>query len=141
MSWEDTHGAPWATYRSGSGVAARIQAHQFGAIAFGFGPLVFALDAWLRNVRVLRRSHGLFDGFLTMKHSDNGTKVCHPIPVHAIRLRELCKTVALSRSSVYLLLQRDPTFPSGFFVTKRARCWFLADVLAWLHARSADSAT
>jgi len=71
-----------------------------------------------------------------IRHTESSVSEAAKMPTHAIRIKELCKTVALSRSSVYLLLRRDPSFPRGFRLSKRARAWLLSDVLAWLHARS-----
>jgi len=54
----------------------------------------------------------------------------------AVRLRELCQMVGLSRSSVYNLMRSDASFPRGFLVSTRARAFFVKDVLKWLESRS-----
>lgn len=69
----------------------------------------------------------------TINDRDQGDR---PIPTHALRLRELCKMIGVSRSTVYNLLDKDASFPQGFYPSERTRAWLAVDVLAWIEARS-----
>lgn len=63
----------------------------------------------------------------------------YSLSAHAVRLRELCDMVGLSRSTVYALLRDDPTFPRGFYPSVRARAWLASDVIAWRETRIAQA--
>ena len=54
----------------------------------------------------------------------------------AMRLPEVMRTCALSRSSIYALIAQGE-FPAGFLVGPNARAWLLSEVQAWIAARVA----
>jgi len=59
---------------------------------------------------------------------------------HAVRLRELCAMIGVSRSTAYTLLRDDESFPRGFYPSARVRAWRVCDVLDWIEARSSQAA-
>ena len=55
----------------------------------------------------------------------------------ALRIQEVCKTIGLSRSSVYGKLnprsvQYDPRFPKQFKIGAKAVAWSKVDIMNWL---------
>lgn len=62
----------------------------------------------------------------------------------ALRIQEVCKTIGLSRSSVYGKLnprsvQYDKNFPKPFKIGAKAIAWSKVDIMNWLaKARSAS---
>lgn len=63
------------------------------------------------------------------------------LTLHAVRMRELCEMLGVSRSTAYSLLRNDPLMPKGFLVSPRARVWMVGDVIAFLEARSGKAVT
>ena len=54
-----------------------------------------------------------------------------------LRLADVCRTLALGRSTVYSLLNSDPSFPSPVRLTARAIRWRRVDVVEWAESRPA----
>ena len=52
-----------------------------------------------------------------------------------LRLADVCQSLGVSKSTVYQLLDTDPTFPSPVQVTARAVRWRRADVEEWARSR------
>lgn len=52
-----------------------------------------------------------------------------------IRLPEVIKAIGLSRSSVYLLIKNDPTFPQPFKLGLRAMGFSADEIDYWLTQR------
>lgn len=93
--------------------------------------------AWICSVQAVSGANREFE---MKRNLDTPIELGGNVPGHAVRLKELCKMVALSRSTCYKLMTTDPTFPRGFLVSTRARAFFVKDVLAWLAERSAQNA-
>ncbi len=59
----------------------------------------------------------------------------HSIKIGVLRLPQVIQLVGLSRSSIYLLIQRG-LFPKPVQLSLRAVAWRQADIEAWLESRA-----
>ena len=55
-----------------------------------------------------------------------------------LKLREVMKLTALSRSHVYHLAQ-NARFPNPYKLSEKSSAWLHSEVLAWMDARISDS--
>jgi len=53
-----------------------------------------------------------------------------------LRLKDLIERTKLSRATLYVLMQTDPTFPKKFKLTARSIGFLESEVNAWIEARA-----
>lgn len=80
-----------------------------------------------------RAKEGPRNGAVTAAHSTQPVAMNHtePFPPNALlRLKDVCRLVGLSRSSIYARLA-DGTFPRPLRVSERSVRWRMQDLLEW----------
>jgi prophage regulatory protein len=60
------------------------------------------------------------------------------LPNRAIRLPAVCKTVGLSKATVWRLI-KERKFPPPFKIGKRAVAWLEGDIAGWLEERHQEA--
>jgi predicted DNA-binding transcriptional regulator AlpA len=72
---------------------------------------------------------------------DDGDGDDDPDPARVLRFRDL-KALGIVTSWVTLAVWiREQNFPKGFLLGPNSRCWFAADVMAWLKSRPVERVT
>ena len=55
-------------------------------------------------------------------------------------VEEVAREISVSRTTIYKLRERDPSFPEPLYVTPKAVRWRRSDILAWLESKAAGIA-
>ena len=61
--------------------------------------------------------------------------------MNAIRIKRLSRKLDIPSSSIYHLMQDDPTFPKQFRVGRQRVAWDEAEVDRWLDQQKANGST